>query len=227
MKKFALILFLVTSVFAAQANVVDTIALFDNTHFDGWVYNRNTVPLSSSNIMSNKINLYGDYCLTSPLMDSGGADSISISVKTHSNINTSSYNPTQGSPTFTLIDANGNELTSVFYKFEDAQEHRTFTVTMDLCDIEATNFKLQLSCRDANLNSALAIREVIVESLSSGIVVGDADGDGMVTSADVTVLYNYLLNNDSSGIANGDQDGDGFITSGDITIVYNTLLGSK
>ncbi len=54
---------------------------------------------------------------------------------------------------------------------------------------------------------------------------GDVDGDGVVTSSDVTCLYNYLLNGDSNDIVNGDQDGDGFVTSADITVIYNILLG--
>ncbi len=58
------------------------------------------------------------------------------------------------------------------------------------------------------------------------IVSGDVDGDGTVTAADVTVLYNYLLNSDSTALVNGDQDGDGFITAGDVTVVYNILLGN-
>lgn len=58
----------------------------------------------------------------------------------------------------------------------------------------------------------------------SQTVVGDVNGDGSVTSADVTVLYNYLLNNETSGMQNGDVDGDGFITAGDVTSVYNILL---
>jgi hypothetical protein len=52
------------------------------------------------------------------------------------------------------------------------------------------------------------------------------NGDGVVSSVDVTALYNYLLNNDSSSIVNGDVDGDGHITSVDITAVYNIILGS-
>lgn len=56
--------------------------------------------------------------------------------------------------------------------------------------------------------------------------VGDVNMDGIVSSVDVTALYNYLLNNDSSALVNGDQDGDGIITSGDIVIIYNILLGN-
>ena len=58
------------------------------------------------------------------------------------------------------------------------------------------------------------------------VVPGDVNGDGTVTSADITVLYNYLLNNDSSAIVNGDQDGDGNITAADITAIYNIILGN-
>jgi len=55
---------------------------------------------------------------------------------------------------------------------------------------------------------------------------GDVNGDGNVTAADVTALYNYMLNNDSSAVVNGDQNGDGNITSADVTAVYNILLGN-
>lgn len=59
------------------------------------------------------------------------------------------------------------------------------------------------------------------------IVPGDVNGDGTVTSADVTALYNYLLNSDDSAIVNGDQSGDGEITAADVTIVYTIMLAGK
>lgn len=66
-----------------------------------------------------------------------------------------------------------------------------------------------------------------VEIPVSGSVPGDVDGDGIVTSVDITILYNYLLNGTTQGMVNGDQDGDGIITSVDITIIYNILLGNN
>ena len=57
-------------------------------------------------------------------------------------------------------------------------------------------------------------------------VPGDVNGDGYVSSADITTLYDYLLTNESSNLVNGDVDGDGNITSGDITAVYTILLGN-
>ena len=62
--------------------------------------------------------------------------------------------------------------------------------------------------------------------IPAGAVAGDVNGDGVVTSADVTALYNYLLNSDDSAIVNGDQTGDGNITAADVTMVYNILLSN-
>lgn len=61
---------------------------------------------------------------------------------------------------------------------------------------------------------------------ASTSVPGDVNGDGEVTTIDVTALYNWILNEDNSAIVNGDQDGDGSITTGDVTVIYNILLGN-
>ena len=55
-------------------------------------------------------------------------------------------------------------------------------------------------------------------------IPGDVNGDGVVTAADITALYDCLLNNDNSHIVNGDQTGDGIITAADITAVYSVML---
>ena len=57
-------------------------------------------------------------------------------------------------------------------------------------------------------------------------VYGDVNGDGVVTSADITAIYDFLLNNDASSLVNGDVNNDGNITSSDITSVYDILLGN-
>jgi len=63
--------------------------------------------------------------------------------------------------------------------------------------------------------------------VAAPVVAGDVNGDGEVTSADITALYTYLLTGDDSDIVNGDQDKDGEIASHDVTIVYGILLGRK
>lgn len=71
-----------------------------------------------------------------------------------------------------------------------------------------------------------AIFAIVAFSVAANATVdGDVNGDGYVTSSDITVLYNYLLNGDTSELVNGDVTGDGDITSNDITYVYNILLG--
>ena len=56
-------------------------------------------------------------------------------------------------------------------------------------------------------------------------VDGDVNGDGNVTAADVTALYDYLLNADMTYYSSCDVNHDGDVTSADITYVYNILLG--
>ena len=58
-------------------------------------------------------------------------------------------------------------------------------------------------------------------------VPGDVNGDGQVTAADITALYDVLLNNNYSQVVNGDQTGDGIITAADVTAVYTIMLSSK
>ncbi|MBQ6279618.1 MAG: hypothetical protein IJK68_07870 [Muribaculaceae bacterium] len=78
-----------------------------------------------------------------------------------------------------------------------------------------------------NFGGAYFDCELVTTGVTAGDVIpGDVNGDGLVSSVDVTALYNYLLNNDTTAIVNGDQDGDGVITAVDITIIYNILLGN-
>ncbi|MBO4722609.1 MAG: leucine-rich repeat protein [Muribaculaceae bacterium] len=58
------------------------------------------------------------------------------------------------------------------------------------------------------------------------IMDGDVNGDGVVTAADVTALYDFMLNNDTTHLVNGDQTGDGQITAADVTAVYTILLNN-
>ncbi|MBO4723269.1 MAG: N-acetylmuramoyl-L-alanine amidase [Muribaculaceae bacterium] len=75
------------------------------------------------------------------------------------------------------------------------------------------------------ISSATIKLDNLLKSQKSGLY-GDVNGDGVITAADITELYNFLLNNDSSHIVNGDLNGDGEITAADITAVYSILLGN-
>ena len=61
---------------------------------------------------------------------------------------------------------------------------------------------------------------------SSVGVYGDVNGDGFVTSADVTAVYDVMLGTDYTFQSTADVNGDGFVTSADVTAVYDIMLGS-
>ena len=58
-------------------------------------------------------------------------------------------------------------------------------------------------------------------------IPGDVNGDGEVTAADVTEIYNHLLNGTNTYADAYDVNGDGNITAADVTDIYNILLGNN
>lgn len=72
-------------------------------------------------------------------------------------------------------------------------------------------------------NSWLVNLEVIEQQDTA--LFGDVNCDGMVTTTDITCLYNYILYGDITYIDTSDVDNDGNITTSDITAVYKILLG--
>ena len=214
---------------AWSAAIANELVRFDLNTYNGWDYTRPGFVLNSTSIGQNDVTLYkasnGDnYTLISPIIDKGTVTSLKIKVLGYSKLyNNPNYDAYKGSPTIEIIDGQGNVLKSVFYEFKDKVLIRDFTVHMSVADLHIPSFKVRLACWSAGIYSALAIREVVVDD---GIMRGDVNGDGEVTSADVTALYDYMLNNDSSSLVHGDQNGDGQITSSDITAVYSVLLGT-
>ena len=72
---------------------------------------------------------------------------------------------------------------------------------------------------------SLAMAALMVSALPMSANEWDVNGDGHITSADVTAIYDHLLNNDMTYAESAyDVDGDGHITSADITAVYDVIL---
>ena len=69
--------------------------------------------------------------------------------------------------------------------------------------------------------------ELTATNLSSDITVGDVNNDGAVNAADITALYNYILNGDTTFLATSDVNNDGAVNAGDVTAVYNIILGQN
>ena len=57
--------------------------------------------------------------------------------------------------------------------------------------------------------------------------VGDVNCDGSVNAADVTALYNFILNGDKTYLSTSDVNNDDAVNAGDVTAVYNIILGQN
>ena len=73
---------------------------------------------------------------------------------------------------------------------------------------------------------SLVLFLLVLFGVSRAAVLGDVNGDDVVTSVDVTAVYNVLLGNDLTYANAADVDGDGVVTATDITIIYNIILGN-
>ena len=58
-------------------------------------------------------------------------------------------------------------------------------------------------------------------------ITGDVNCDGSVNAADVTALYNYILNGDTTYLDTSDVNNDDAVNAGDVTAVYNIILGQN
>ena len=82
-----------------------------------------------------------------------------------------------------------------------------------------------MTTADAQIELSVPDFVVMVTAVKgSAHVFGDVNCDGVVTSADITALYSYLLNGDETFIATSDVDGDGSVTSSDVTMIYSILM---
>ncbi len=228
MKRSALLLLVFMSIAVAQAD--DELLVFSRNNYDGWVYTQSGIDINNSNIGQDNINLYWDYALISPEVTALDVESITVSVTGRTRgYEEPDYSNTLGKVYVQLIDDRDSLLMEVKHTFTTKENDRSFDVDFDIAGVASSPFRLRLACWDANMSSRFSVRKVVVavkENVLSG-VVGDVNNDGVVTSADVTALYDYLLNEDTSAIVSGDINGDGFITSADVTTIYSIMLGER
>ena len=219
MKRTALVLLFLVSILMGHA--ADELLVFGTNHFDGWLYTRSGVEITNQNISQDNINLYGDYTLISPEVTVSYVSSITVNVtgRTNGYEQSAFSNPKVW---VQLLDENGVLLKEKKHSFTTKEREHNFEVEFDVTDIADAPFKLRFACWDASIPSHFSVRKVKVTAKG---YIGDVNNDGTVTSADITALYDFLLNDDSSHIVNGDINEDGDITSADITAVYSILLG--
>ncbi len=226
MKRSALLLLFVISIFSVSASEV--LLEFGRNKFDGWVYTQSSTELNNSTIGQDLISLFGDYALISPEFTAPNVKSITVNVTgRNKGYDDPEYSNSKGKVYVQLINDNDSLLKDVKYTFSTKEFERNFEVDFDISDITTIPLRLRFACWNADIPSRFSVKNVLVtvkEYNLSG-VVGDVNNDGAVTSADVTAIYDFLLNSDTSSIISGDVNNDGNITAADVTAIYNILLG--
>ena len=92
--------------------------------------------------------------------------------------------------------------------------------------VDGSNFRME---NGGEFTFCINVNDMTLTVIPKGgpAVAGDVNGDGFVTSADVTAIYDVLLGTDMTFEATADVNGDGYVTSADVTAVYDILLGNN
>ena len=92
--------------------------------------------------------------------------------------------------------------------------------------VAGTSVKIYTIPLENNQCTTPAKRSLTIIKQGQSHIAGDVNCDGSVTSADITELYNYLLNGSMTYFDTSDVNGDGNVTSADVTEVYSIILGN-
>ena len=92
--------------------------------------------------------------------------------------------------------------------------------------VAGTSVKIYTIPLENNQCTTPAKRSLTIIKQGQSHIAGDVNCDGSVTSADITELYNYLLNGSMTYHDTSDVNGDGNVTAADVTEVYSIILGN-
>ena len=92
--------------------------------------------------------------------------------------------------------------------------------------VAGTSVKIYSIPLENNQCTTPAKRSLTIIKQGQSHIAGDVNCDGSVTSADITELYNYLLNGSMTYHDTSDVNGDGNVTAADVTEVYSIILGN-
>lgn len=123
---------------------------------------------------------------------------------------------------FTLADETGEMIMRLNFNEVSIADDFDFTANYNV-----EGFLAFYKNSDGSLEQLQFYPNLIEKAGDTVVVPGDVNGDGVVTAADVTLLYNIMLNDDWTGVIYGDQTGDNVVTSADVTAVYTVMLGGN
>lgn len=209
---------------------------FTYTDFDGWTYNNPGVPLNAESIGGSKIALYRNtnglvLMLKSEPFGCQGIDSIAAKVNWKTpNISNPDFVLSRTALTLAIDDADGNPIDSVTIVPSTpgvSQHILDFIIAvppgLDTISMRFVSWEAVVSCCGI-------IQRALFEAISSTQqqpIVGDLDGDNMLSVGDVTMLISKILNGATDqDIRIGDMDGSGQLDVADVTALIQQILSA-
>ena len=211
-------------VMLALASHAQKLAEFNLNSYEGWTYTRLSVDLNTANISTNKINLYGDYTLVSPLFSAQNVKYVKAKIRIVSkNYAQDKYSYLKASPALQLLDANGIVVSTVLHYYSEALLEQNIEAYLPVPEASQM-LSFRISVPSGDVNSTGAVREVtLYASATDGKVFGDVNADGVCDVTDVTSIINMILETDvTNPIA--DVNESGIIDVSDVTTVINHIL---
>lgn len=227
--KYPLVLFLfVLFSFSLRA---ETLAKFDLNCFDGWIYTRNSVPLTSENINARKIKIFraynGDnYALKSPVLDCGEVKWLRVKFNYYTaNCDQEAYDLTKSSPYIEIVDLNDNPLVTKFYQLPKKELIHEIVVFLKVPQ-GAQNLRVRFEAPygDMNSNGAIYWAEISSSENEGDAIKGDVDGNQTVDVNDIMALINMILGTSELNLPLADLNGDGNVDVSDVGLLIGIVL---
>lgn len=202
-------------------------AVFNQNSFEGWIYTRSNVTLTTDFISSYKVTIYKnsagkDFTLISPSFDTNGQSTIRVKFDWKSTTyGEENYNLTKNSPYIELLDLNDNVIAQCYHQLKEPKIIHDIDVVVKMPANSTGPIKVRIAAWNADTNTPGAVKHVEI----SNQVNGDVNGDGMINVSDITKLVNVILGIIDLPSEFADVNGDGTVNVSDITALVNIILG--
>ena len=199
-------------VMLALASHAQKLAEFNLNSYEGWTYTRSSVDLNTANISTNKINLYGDYTLVSPLFSAQNVKYVKAQIRIVSkNYAQDKYSYLKASPALQLLDANGIVVSTVLHYYSEALLEQNIEAYLPVPEASQM-LSFRISVPSGDVNSTGAVREVtlsasavaeetdvtstikMIRETDGTSPIADVNESGIIDVSDVTTVINHILN---------------------------------
>lgn len=221
------LLFSLALICTALAAGATQYAVFNQNSFDGWIYTREGVTLTTDFISAYKVTIYKNssgknFTLISPSFDTDGNRTLRVMFDWRANTyDEENYSLTKNSPYIEILDLNDNVIAQNHYQLKEVKLIHNIDVVVRIPDNFNGSVKVRIAAWNADTNTPGAVKHVEIANQNTG----DVNGDGMINVSDVTKLINVIMGIIDLPKEFVDVNGDGKVNVSDITALVNIILG--